>query len=274
MNKRQMLSQVRWLVGTTMWSEGSAISVLPAGTALVPGKSAVVAANQFNIDLLAKIRYPAAIVTDGGFAPDQEYGNLGEYSVNVQILQEHYGDEWGAATLLGAQRTTTAGSSLHRGLLEIVPPLRAALVRRGREAGLAMRVASDRESEDVMGNSASGAPLLGQTLTLAAFISDDEVGEYPSPKVLTGALASGTVTLTWTAPAARFDNANRYSRVVRKATSAPTTIADGTVLSSTASSGYTNAPGSGTWYYGIASLYDEDEGERTGTLRTAGPFTI
>ena len=274
MNKRQALEQCRWLVGTTFWSEGSALSVLPAGTALIPSKSSQIAAAQFDLAMLAKIRFPAAIVTDGGFQNDPDYGELGDYTIACQVMQEHWGDEWGEATLLGAQRTTTAGTSAHRGVLEIVPPLRAALSRRGREAGLAMRCGVERESADVLGTTASGATLLGQTITMTMPICDSEVGEYPSPKVLAGSLAGGTVTLTWTAPPARFDNPNRYARVIRKATSAPTSISDGTVLSSTATSGYTNAPGSGTFYYGVSSIWDEDEGERFGTCRTAGPFTI
>lgn len=274
MNKRQALEQCRWLVGTTFWSEGSALSVLPAGTALIPSKSSQIAAAQFDLAMLAKIRFPAAIITDGGFANDPDYGELGNYSVNVQILAEHWGDEWGEATLLGAQRTTTSGTSAHRGVLEIVPALRNALTRRGRESGLAMMCAAERESPDVLGTTTSGATLLGQTITLTAPICDETIGEYPSPKVLTGVLAGGTVTLTWTAPGARWDNASRFVEVIRKSGSAPTSITDGTSLSTEATSPYANAPGSGTWYYACASRFLEQTGTRYGTVRTAGPFTI
>ena len=242
------------------------------GTANRP-RSAIVSDWAFDPALLAQLKPPFAFVGDAGGSEDGEHYELQEARVAMTFFVEHHGDQYGEAVMLGAQRDTTSGTSVRRGILEVAPVLLAAVVGKGREAGVAMRVGGQSDSAPVQARVGTMG-LLAKEFTVAMPICDTPAGEYPSPKKLAGALAGGTVTLTWTAPPARWDNPSRYAKVVRKASSAPTTSTDGTVLSTTASSGYTNAPGAGTWYYGVCSTYDEGSGTRLGTLRTAGPFTI
>ena len=79
--------------------------------------------------------------------------------------------------------------------------------------------------------------------------------------------------MTWVQPPDRFDSDG--VRLLRKSGSAPTSETDGTQLldQSTATS-FNEAPGSGTFFYGLLGMYDEKSGQRFSPIRTIGPFVI
>lgn len=275
MNRWQALQQVRYLLETAVWPEGAAATILAArGTPGYHPRSGIVSSSAFDPALLGKLRPPFAFVGDAGGTPDAEHPELVEARISVTLFLEHFGDPYGEAMLLGAQRETDSGTSVRRGLLEAWPGLVASVVRRGREAGLAISSTEERDSAPVLARPGVHSAMLAKECVLVMPIADTAAGEYPPARYLRGSAAGGTVTLLWSAPPVRYDYTSAVVAVVRKASSAPTSITDGTELSTSATSGYTNAPGAGTWYYGIAPAYSEPGATRYGTLATAGPFTI
>jgi len=221
------------------------------------------------------MRFPACFISDAGGTPHSEHPDLVEARVTLTVVTEEFGDAFGESALLGAHRATDAGTSVHRGILEVVRPLLDDLRRVGRENGLSLILYPPGEASTVSARSGSAAGLMAMEFSLTAQIRENELGTYPSPRAVSAAEAGGTVTLTWTkTPAARWDNPSQYSAVVRKAGSAPTTITDGTSVSTTAVSGATDAPGVGTWYYGVASIYSEGTGTRYGSLIVTSSVVI
>lgn len=160
----------------------------------------------------------------------------------------------------------------------------------GPEAVLSPSNTNDQNAAALAANVNTQAPLMGLltavavgpvvtfTLTgaLTLVLAVNNGGGTPGAVTFTNA-AAPSVTLSWTNPPARYDAVGRV--IVRKAGSTPPTKADGTdgtVLSTTAlgATTYVDAPGSGTWSYGVFNGLDERRTPPTTPGRWSSPATV
>lgn len=266
MNRFQLLQQIRYLVRQTTWVDSPNNNIFAS-------HSVVLTNSPIRESLLYKLRWPACIITDAGGAGHAEHPRLILARVALTVLVRHHGDEWGTATLVGANRATTTGSSIHRGLTEVYRAVLADLFRVGREAGISLMLYGESDAapvkikEDLM--------LLGKEFTLQSRIFENE-GEYPPVDGVAAASSGSGAVITWNAPVKRWDLLSGAVSVIRKLSSAPSSIDDGTVIvaGSTDTSVVDASPGSGTWFYGAWSKFDERSGTRYSTTGSSVSIVI
>lgn len=224
----------------------------------------------------SNIRFPFAIVGVMDSTTDQDDQRYQVQRIEVKIVCQHSGDQFGEAVMIGGNRQSV-GQSKGRGILEIEEQVMQALQFLDPSGALRLQLVSTGTAEAVLTQDVGY--IVVRPMTFQARLTTSRV--YPTPnagKTIRYSVAGGNVTLSWTWHE-RFDLHAAYTSpiqlstlrgkltLVRKAgSSAPASLSDGTVvtLSSNAATGVVDTPGTGTWSYALFPQYDEF-GDATGT---------
>lgn len=249
MNLQQALRQVQSLVRAAAWSESP--------TEAVFAEDSVIVSAAFDAAALGEVRYPLCVIAPGDAEREWPENPLFEKAravVTLVVRQE--GDRLGQYALTGGHRAASSGSSGNRGLLEVEERLLDAIDSLGPSDGesYAVAAASDAAPESWQ----DGGHVLRRSYTLDLWLNGKRT--FPSCWAPTGPAAGGTVTLAWYDPPSRYDLLNIHVR--RISGSLAPTLTTGTSIGPVTLGTQTlaNAPGSGTWTYGIWGAYDETGG--------------
>ncbi len=196
----------------------------------------------------------AAFVKIGGGRADPERPDLWTQDLSVFVMVAVPGDQIGERTLLGANRTAlTAGGG--RGLLEVEPEMLAAveLLNKSGQFSILLRIASRAEpllDED-------SAYHISREYSFEAELT--RAYQHMSPRKVAAVDASGTVTISWTAPDIVTDF---VAYVVRRTTGTIPAgfVTDGTDIQWTTGVSTTDTPGAGTFTYAVFAAYDDEGG--------------
>lgn len=247
MNRWQTVRQMRALLVAATWDDGA--PVFPGGSVIVTDRPREKA--------MRDLRPPFAIIHPGDTTPDpdmdEQPGLLQmDFTVSVAVTNEQ--DQVGETALIGANRIS---GSAGRGLLEVEELLQTALLQLGPAAGMEIAFRG------------AGAVATGEHPTLGYVATGDfkfrSLGTvfrtYQAPSGLVASLAAGTITFGWNA-SPRFDARRFILRRVAGAappvnSAAGTGIVLGGVPDGAGVVAATNAPGSGTWTYGLFLAYDD-----------------
>lgn len=244
MNEWQLLRQAKYLLQRVTWDDGSTL-VFHGGSVLVfPGVPE---------DTATETPKPAVFLWPSGGESDREAPDLVTQRIGAALMADILGDQFGETALLGAHRQSI-NSSRGRGLLELEEKLHDAI---GRIVGadgvrLQMRARSSAQIESLGGTS----HVLIRLYEFEGIVTRDRY--YAPATRMTSTGGTGSTTLGWTLPAARYD---RLRVILRRASgsTAPSSATSGTgvTLASDLATGVTDSPGSGTWSYALFVAYDE-----------------
>lgn len=256
MNTWQAAQQLAYILRTLKWSDSPQNPVF--GDVRVTQGPAD--------DASGALRLPCAFVRVLDSMTDPDAPKLKTQKFEVVVVVGSVGDRVGEFALLGGQRTST-GKSAGRGLLELEEEMLDAINLINTSTNLfAIRAISTSAAEAALveghGYCVSRAYQFEAKLTTSRSFRPPNAG-----RKMTAAVNAGTVTLTFDV-VERFDCHPAYSVpsiaargglvLVRKpGGTAPATVADGTIVSSTFATPKTDTPGSGTWSYALFGKHDE-----------------
>lgn len=220
--------------------------------------------------LLAKLRAPFALIRVGGATADDDVPSLLTEELEVALVASSVGDEKGQSALLGAARSSGRTSSKGRGLLELEEELFRAAALLGGASGIRLNLSAKTGGQALLDGTTLAASR-GYTFRARTSV----YRSYPAPSLLVATPAgSGSVSLTWSVPPARYD---RLEVVLRRASgaTAPTSATDGTgvTLSGALATSVTDSPGVGTFSYAIFAGYDETSATPATTDRWSSAVT-
>ncbi len=248
MNEWQVCRQIAYRLRGRVW-EGTGQPVFPADSVVVTAAPPR--------DMLGDFRKPMAIVRPRELSADPDHRQepgLERGNVIVTLVVEHPGDRSGQAAMVGASRAGP-DQSFGRGLLEVGEEAKAAIRLLSRDGGLRIRfVAAGAATPELLDKRYT---LIRDYLFEATFT---DRRTYEAATKFAGTVAGPSVNLTWTLPPDRFDR-DKVVLVRKAGASPPASIADGTVLALAGDlvSSHADAPGVGTWSYGLWLRYDEYE---------------
>lgn len=246
MNAWQVAKQIRYLLRNATWPDSPNDKVF--GQVLIGEGVSEKAVSQ--------IRFPFALIVPMDATADDEEPRLERQNYEVQIVARVANDPLGESTLIGGARSS-AGSSGGRGVMELEEILLETIVTLDRSNGV--RIRSDyktaAESRFVEGMGYVGT----RSYMFSALVTSSR--SYESPSNLTAAsLGSGDVSLSWTLPAARYDE---IGLVLRRATGTtpPASPTDGTDVPVAAdATSVTDTGAAGSVSYSLWRVYNEHGG--------------
>lgn len=277
MNSYQHANQLAYLLGLATWVDSPSEYVFGRRPSGVGSGGAVIVTDGPTADALKELRTPFALVGIGNSRPDDEHPDLLLTDFSVIVVQQVEGDPLGERALVGGPRPLAGGqgSSRGRGILEIEERVLAVACRLTGADGAPMALAG-------MGSPPSqridtGHMVSSRRYDFRAWCT--RAAEYPAPTNLVATAAGGgTVNLSWTLPAARWD---RRLVILRRAagSTAPASATAGTGVTlsgATAASVSDTGLTPGTYSYAVFEAYTETgtaANERfsiqvTGTTRT------
>jgi len=214
----------------------------------------------FKKESLGDMRFPAAIVIITGNRPDEEHPEFSILSFEVNLLIASRSDAFGEGAIIGKHFTANDGTSDGKGLFQIYKAMAEASMFQGMAPEGLIYWKSLRQNQMV--------EIIDQDTRIhrlrcgyECFLFERQT--FISPSSGSATENSGDVDLAFKIPD-RWDLLS--TSIIRKSGSAPTSISDGTAVTSISKvSGETDytytdpAPGSGTWFYGLFGNYDIDE---------------
>lgn len=252
MNILQQPKQLRYLFEASVWAEGLAEPHF--------GKVICTTRRDNAIAELGGIT-PGVIIRFAGATPDREHPQKSLANWELELVCCVPEDGYAQGPLIGA--STVSGSSAGRGVLEMVEYLWAAL-------GIQMDTAQGRSTV----GDVSGFTIVGWAANYGAASVDQQhavgvlpctlttvatLGRYYTPiRRITATGGAGSVSLSWTNPALRFDS---YQIILRRASGAtpPSSATSGTgvTLASNWATSVTDTIAAGTYSYAAFVSYDE-----------------
>jgi hypothetical protein len=244
----QILQQVKFELQSVTWDDSP-------GNSVFGGTDSVKITGGVDDRLLNEIRYPAAFVVDQGSDTDPEEPCIRNRRVLVGIMLCQFGDRFGEATMIGSNRSATDGTSVSRGIMEVAERVHKAIGRLEKVDGINRLGFLESDVQPVFVRDMR--VVLQKDFVMN--IVHEEVTSFPPVCLLSAVGAAGSVTLTWQETGPRYDSFNIHIRRVAGSSSGfpPTSgtfVADVALGTLT----YVDAPGAGTFTYGVWGGYDAD----------------
>lgn len=266
MNTWQLIQQVRYVLDTLTWGEGTDANVF----------GAVLATAQPTAEALARWTFPVALVRPGGSTHDAQEPRLVEQDVDVAILTSTPGDAAGERALVGGPRAAGVGSSDGRGLLEVEAAALAALRQLAGANGVRLQLVSTSAAEAQPEPDA--AYVVARAYRLRGWVQ--LARHYPAPTQIAATGGSGQVALTWSNAPDRFDRyGTSLTRTVVRRASGTTPPASPTAGTGVALAAYDDEAvtdtglAAGTYSYAIFATYDETTATPTTADRWSAQVT-
>jgi len=251
MNSWQCLKQIKSLLVAQKWT-GSSTAIFPNGSVIItqaPPKKGI-----------SLNRMPYAFIGLGSGSSDPVHDELPDklrVDVIVALACSVPGDPYGEAAMIGRNIQSTTDSR-GRGILELEEELFNAVELLNEIDGVVIQFRA-------MG---SPAPEYDETHGYIVkrgyrFEMDCTASRaYSEASKFTASESGGTVTLSWTLPATRYD----LKAMILRFASGSTPPADkdagtGITVDPVLGTSETHAPGAGTYSYRLITAYDEDEDE-------------
>jgi len=204
--------------------------------------------------VLDQVRLPAAWVNAGSMTADDM--NPGLYTADLEIvtLVSVPGDAYGERVLMGSNRAS-ATESVGRGLFEIEKEMLGAI--KHLDASDQFRIMLRAASSALPVSVGSEGFFATRRYIMTTLLTMED--QHLHPRKVSASNASGTVTVSWTAP----DDVTNFVDYVVRRTSGTIPAAfptDGTAITWSSGTSVTDTPGSGTWTYSVFARYDDEGG--------------
>lgn len=242
MNVQQFAKQLRYLLRAHTWPGGSVVF------------GSVHVTNGLPEEEYGLLRMPACLISIGDSDSDSEDPDYVKQNFIISYMAQVAGDLRGENPLLGANRPSGNTSSRGRGVLELDEEV-SRLLRQVQETS-GIKLLARRRSTPEVGKFADLGYVALRSMLIEAKLTDARY--YHPPKYVAGSVAGPNVTLTWTDPPDRFDRRRIHIRRLAGAV-APASATDGVEVANVALgvNTYVDAPGVGTWSYGIFGTYTD-----------------
>lgn len=273
MSPVQIERQLAYLVAAQVWPDSPAATIL-AGGVVVSAKPAA--------ELVGKLSTPFGVVRSSRLVPDPIIPvRFQESTFDLELAAEVWADEYGHATLVGANRESV-GQSGGRGLRELVDEIRNQInggLLVDSTHGMQGYLEVTETPRRVPGKD-GGVVYAFQTIHVRVF-GCPSARFYHQPIRLLATGGSGQVALSWTLPPDRFD---RLKVILRRASGStpPSSVSSGTgvtLSASLATSKTDTGLSPGTYSYSLFGAYDETHSpvsteERYSAAATATSITV
>jgi hypothetical protein len=224
---------------------------------IVFARQSVIVTTGFDPDLLARLKFPVAILSPEEAEVDPDAGgqesSLLRQAVGIVIGVSNPSDPFGETPIVGSNRQA-ASQSDGRGLLEVQEELFAAIRQLSQVAqiNIVYRAAGAARAE----RHAEHGYIATRAYRFEAFCTTFRT--YHEPNLFSATVSGSDVNLSWSAPD---DSTYLVSYVLRRASGAipPSLPTDGTsipIVPPLATS-KVDTPGAGMWSYSLFAGYDE-----------------
>ena len=222
MNPWQQVRQIKHLLDAARWPDGAAGRIFPQNSVVIVSGGD---------PALSDLRYPIAMIVDGGQEADQQTPELLTCRWRVMLFARAEGSEKSMAAVVGGQHTGGDGVSEGRGVMEIAEHVVRALSLKTGANGMrcAARVRSGAQGATVGSQHVAGKEIEVESWATTA-------SHYDSPLYFAGTGAAGSATLTWVNAPTRWDqydgaqhDGTRLAPIIRYASgaTAPTSATTG-----------------------------------------------
>lgn len=267
MNLWQTLRQMQYLLRSQTWD----------GSTKVFHSDSVMILPDLPEDSISSRQTPFALISDLGGDRDAEAPGVLLERIGVTVAAFVPAHEFGEATIIGANRAS-AVSSVGRGLLEVEEMVHDAVGKAVAANGIRYQV-RERSGEGVRPVSGD-ALVVWRTTVFEGYVSQDRTYAPATRFAATG--GAGSVSLSWTAPATRFDKRRAILRRSAGATPpASATAGTGVTLGGSpdgvSAVSATDTIAAGTYSYSLFYAYDEfgtSTDERYSAASTAASVVV